>query len=150
MTTNDTWNRLTHIDSEIQKLFRDAGYDYDDGFSLVSCPDNGEHRFLMDSLVLASRSLLDFHEQMDYLRTPAKEPCILHLTEDDRYGFCDKDGHIFKVHCGQVLEALIADENGSSRWRKTRMEHNGVHYYLTGCGPVSLDGLTVRVRRASR
>ena len=147
MTTNDVWNRLVHIDSEIQGLFSDTGFCYDDSFSFVPCPNDRESRFLNSSMEGASRFLQKFHEQMDYLRMPAQEPHTLHRTEFKRYGYQDGDGSLSEFHCGQTLEALVPDYDGSLKWVLTRVEHNGSDYYLVGYSSTPMEGLTVRRRR---
>lgn len=147
MTTNDISNRLSHIDRDIRMLLSDTGYCDYEGFRFVACPPaDYEGRFRLETMEKASRSLLSFHELFGYLSLPAGESHVLHTTRNGRYGYQDKDGSLFEFHCGQDLEAFIQDDDGSHRWVKTRIEHDGSRFYLVGFKSIPLDGLTVRRR----
>ena len=145
MNTNELLDRLLLIDHEIQKLFWDTDFHFCDGFSLVLCPNDSDGRFRMQTMTEAAFFLRDFHALLAYLQEPAGRTYTLHLTENNRYGYCSEDGSICEFHCGQPLEALIPDGD-TLQWVRTRIEHDSSGFYLVGCHSTPLEGLTIRRR----
>lgn len=148
MTINHVFERLHAIDLAAAALLRDTGFHPDDGLGKAVLPlqDACEDAFLRDM----AQGLLEpfelLHEELCYLETPAHGEHTLSRFPNGLYGYRDGDGkeHIFPS--GKTLEAKIHDRSGRLRWVRTRIEHDGLGYFLWGYGHVPLPGLTVRER----
>lgn len=149
MTLEDVFSRLHGIDQAAQALLRETGFSFDTGFveEVVFGPDSPDTRFLKENLELLLDPFTEMHSLLSYLETPASPEYVLEEFENGRYGYHNEDGSRREFSCGQTLEARIVDRCGRLRWVKTRVEHDGVDYFLTGHGSVPLAGLTVRERR---
>lgn len=149
MTLNDVFERLHGIGRAASALLKDTGFHPDDGLgeSVRHLPDAPEDAFLRGRAQELLDSLWLLHEELRYLEKPSHGEYALRLFPNGRYGYCDRDGaeHIFT--CGKRLEAKITDRAGKQRWVRTRIEHDGLRYFLWGYGYVPLSGLTVRERR---
>lgn len=147
MTLQTTLARLNDLDHKFQALLSETGFDEDGlGQQVAFDPDNPEDCFLkwyIENLMLFFE---DYHEELAYLRRPTHGEYPLERFEDGRYGYISSNGICHTLTCGCPLEAKITDETGHSYWARTRLEHDGIDYFLWLHGSVPLDGLTVRER----
>ena len=149
MTIQDVFSRLHEIDRAAQALIREAGFSFDTGTvqNVPFAPDGPDTRFLKESIELLMDPLEEMHCLPSYLETPASPEHVLEKFQNGRYGYRNENGSRREFSCGQTLEARIMDSCGCLRWVKTRVEHDGDDYFLTGHGSIPLAGLTVRERR---
>lgn len=85
----------------------------------------------------------DVEDAIRYIAKPVREMGKLRKNASGRYELYS--GHDY--HCGSVIEALVSDGRYDvPYWARTRVEHDGVDYYLVGYREVPMQGLTVRVR----
>ncbi len=148
MTLENLFSRLHGIDQAAQALIREAGFSSDTGFAEgVSLPPDGpETRFLKENIMLLLDPFTQMHSLLCYLETPVSPEHVLEKFPNGRYGYRDRNGSCREFTCGEPLEARVRDSSGCRSWVRTRVEHNGSDYFLTGYGSVPLSGLTVRER----
>lgn len=151
MTFQELFERLCHIDREAVSLLEDTGFYSEDGLdgSVRPLPDILEDSFLREQTRGLLENLEGFHEELSYLRKPARGEYTLERFPDGRYGYRDKAEKERRFSCGDSLEAKICDRYGRRRWVRTRIEHDGSDYFLWGFGDIPLCGLTVRERGES-
>ncbi len=130
---------------DIKQLVRFSGYNENDGLNGVKIDWNDpEQKFLRDEMWSVMRNLTDVLDTIAYLSKPFEEVSTLHMNSRGRYETEDET----ELTCGFPLEALIYDDfYGSRYWVTTRIEHDGMRYYLYGYEKNSLDGLKVRIRK---
>lgn len=148
MTFQELFERLCHIDQEAAALLEDTGFHSEDGLdgSVRPLPDILEDAFLREQAEELLETFEGFHEELSYLRKPAGEEYTLERFPNGRYGYRDRNGKEHPFSCGSSLEAKICDRHGRHRWVRTRIEHDGLDYFLWGFGYIPLHGLTVRER----
>lgn len=130
---------------EISRLLRLSTYSqYDDLSELKINYGDAEQLFLLDELRSIMDKLADVGDKLSYLSWPVVETGRLRKNEVGKYETAH--GHYYS--CGSRIEALVSDDyHESPYWARTRVEHDGTDYYLVGHRDVSLNGLTVRVRK---
>jgi|GEM_PF-998152 len=130
---------------EISRLLRESTYnEYDDLSGLNINYEDAEQLFILDELRAIIDKLADAEDRMSYLSRPIAETSRLHKNEVGK--FETRHGHYYC--CGSRIEALVADDyHESPYWTRTSVEHDGTDYYLVGHRDISLNGLTVRVRK---
>ena len=150
MTLQTIFKRLADIDCQFQTLIREIGMDDDYELGDVITPNRADpdERFLFNELSDLMSPLCRLHRELLYLLMPCSDAQVLKKYPNGRYGYDIRpfeEGRTFS--CGSPLEALIYDEDGNPRWVSSRIEHNGMDYYLYGYSDVPLNGLTIRERR---
>lgn len=130
---------------EISRLLKLSTYNqYDDLSELKINYEDAEQLFLRDELRSIMDKLADVEDKLRYLSWPIVETSRLWKNEVGKYE--TSHGHYYS--CGSRIEALVSDDyHEAPYWTRTRVEHDGTDYYLVGHRDVSLDGLTVRVRK---
>lgn len=130
---------------EISRLLQLSTYSqYDDLSELKIDYADAEQLFLRDELRTIIDKLADVEDKLSYLSWPIVETSRLWKNEIGKYETAH--GHYYS--CGSRIEALISDDyHESPYWTRTSVEHDGTDYYLVGHRDVSLNGLTVRVRK---
>lgn len=148
MTLEHLFSRLHGIDRAAQALVRDAGFSSDTGLAEgVSLPPDGpDTRFLEESIGLLLDPFTGIHSLLCYLETPVSPEHVLERFPNGRYGYRDGNGSCREFTCGELLEARVWDSSGCRSWVRTRIEHDGSDYFITGYRSIPLSGLTVRER----
>lgn len=143
---NTVFVKAIELNRSIGSLLRLSTYkDYDDLSGLTINYEDGEQLLILDELRTIMDKLADVENTISYLTHPVAETSRLFRNESGR--FETKGGHYYTS--GYGIEALIADDRYEvPHWVRTSVEHNGRDYYLVGHRDISLDGLTVRVRKA--
>lgn len=149
MTLINIFERLCSIDQEGQALLFASGFDRMDGFGpqVASGQNDPDTLFLKDRLYDLLKPFETLHEELQYLKSPCHGEFPLKQLPNGRYGYFDENGACHVFPCGVSLEAKIPDKYGRQHWVRSRIEHNGSHYFLWGYGSIPLSGLVVRERR---
>ncbi len=147
-TRNEIFLRLCDLDCRAQDLLAAAGFSSEGGCSPFACadPDDPQERFLQEALNDLLAPFESLHEALVYLKRPTHGTYPLKRLANGRYGYVDQHGICQTFTCGSPVEALITDENGQTRWVRSRFEHNGQDYFLWQYDTIALDGLMVRER----
>lgn len=91
-------------------------------------------------------------EQLAYYEKPVKEVSRIYRNEDGRY---ETDRGHYYYTSGSCIEFLRTEEvynydtdewENALIWTTSRVEHDGLDYYIVGYPGVGLSGLEVRVR----
>lgn len=147
MTQKDILNQLGKLDEDACRLLRDTGFTCDGFVSREgSVPSDPDDVFMWEKLAELLDRLESFHEDLTRLTTKNHVDRKLTHLRNGRYGYLNHNAQNVEFTCGQSIEALIRDEEYGSRWVSTRIEHDGVDYYLVGYPQVPLQGLTIRER----
>lgn len=94
-------------------------------------------------------------DSLSYYKRPVQEVSRISRNEDGR--FETERGHYFTS--GNAIEFLRTEQifnygtgeyEDADIWTKSRIEHNGMDYYIVGYPDVPLPGLQVRVRGEER
>lgn len=130
---------------EISRLLRLSTYNqYGDLCELKIDYEDADQLFLLNELLAIMEKLADVEDKLSYLSWPIVETSRLWKNEVGKYETAH--GHYYS--CGSRIEALVSDDyHESPYWTRTSVEHDGTDYYLVGHRDVSLNGLTVRVRK---
>ena len=140
--------QASRLQPEISRLLRNSTYNqYDDLSGLEINYGDREQLFLLDALRGIMEKLADVDYIIRYISQPAIETGRLHKNASGRYE--TESGHYYC--CGSPIEALVQDDRYETPyWVRTSVEHDGKDYYLVGHRDVSLNGLTVRIRKDMR
>lgn len=143
---NTVLSKAIELNWNIRSLLRLSTYkDYDDLSGLEINYEDSEQLLILDELRTVMDKLADVENIIDRFSRPIEETSRLFKNESGRYE--TKAGHYYTS--GSGIEALITDDRYEvPYWVRTRVEHDGTNYYLVGHRGISLDGLTVRVRKA--
>lgn len=129
-----------------QTLFQTVGGEegeYDDNIEYKDTPDD---RLYGNEIYRILEKLNGIKDRIDYLNKDIRTCGILRKNKQNYYEMVSKTGEVEKTyHCGDRIEALVED-NEIFTWVVSRIEHNGVDYYITGNSEVQLEGLAVRMR----
>lgn len=130
---------------EISRLLRLSTYNqYGDLCELKIDYEDADQLFLLNELLAIMEKLADVEDKLSYLSWPIVETSRLWKNEVGKYETAH--GHYYS--CGSRIEALVSDDyHESPYWTRTSVEHDGTDYYLVGHRGISLNGLTVRVRK---
>lgn len=144
-TISQALERALELRGSIQALLRLSTYnDYCDLGGLDIDYSDSEQLFQLDELRGIVDKLADVEDVLRYLSRPVQRMERLHKNASGQYE--TSSGHVF--HCGNRIEALVSDDyHEGSYWSRTRVEHDGTDYYLVGHRDVSLNGLTIRIRK---
>lgn len=146
MTTLQTvLEETTKLNHSIRRLLRLSTYNkYDDLSGLDMNLMDPEQILVRDELRLVMDKLADVEDLITYLNSPIQEVSRLHRNSQGKYETAS--GRYYC--CGSRIEALVTDEyHDGPYWTRTSVEHDGEDYYLVGNKDVSMNGLTVRVRK---
>lgn len=143
---NSIMLQASELQQRISRLLRSSTYDqYDDLSGLEINYEDGEQLFRLDELRGIMEKLADVDYAVRYMNQPVLEVGRLWKNASGRYE--TESGHYFC--CGSPIEALVSDSRYDvPYWVRSSIEHDGNDYYLVGHRHVSLDGLTVRIRRS--
>lgn len=143
---NAVLTKAIEMNWNIRNLLRLSTYkEYDDLSGLDVNYEDCEQLFILDELRTVMDKLADVENIIDRFSRPIAETSRLFKNESGRYE--TRAGHCYTSSSG--IEALISDDyHEVPYWTRTSVEHNGRDYYLVGHRDISLDGLTVRVRKA--
>ena len=144
-TTNEIIDELIAISKGIDKVSEMTGYVEFGDMSLLDIDrTDAEDLFLYNEFNRIVDSLADIQGNIDYLNLPVKYVSKLFRNMEGKYE--TEQGEYYPV--GRLIEYMSYDENHHeySFWRKSRVEHDGVNYYIVAEPKLSLQGLTVRVR----
>ena len=138
--------KAMELNRNIRSLLRLSTHkEYDDLSGLEINYEDAEQLFLLDELRIVMDKLADVENIIDRMSRPIAETSRLFQNESGRYE--TRSGHYYTS--GSGIEALVSDDcREVPYWTRTRVEHDGKDYYLVGHRGISLDGLTVRVRKA--
>ena len=134
------------ISGSIERLLKMSTYNnYDDLSGLAIDYRDSEQLLLLDELRLIMEKLDDAKDRIDYLNRPIGYKGKLHKNESGRYEL--GNGHYYTS--GSRIEVLVSDDYHNERpyWARSRVEHDGVDYYLVGFKEISMEGITARVRK---
>lgn len=143
---NEVITELKSISDRISKIAKMTGYvEYEDLSELDIDRTDPNDIFIERELRFMLETLGDIQGNIDYLALPVNLVGTLFRNADGRY----ETEHGNYYTCGSIIEYLSHDErlHDYPFWRKSRVEHNSIDYYIPGEPELSLDGLTVRVRR---
>ena len=148
MTLEDVYSRLSSIDSQAQSLMWNTGIAEDSvPWEYIAIDeDDPDDIYLRDTALRLIRPFAKLHEELSYLHLPCIGEHALSLFPGGRYGYHDSIYGSRILSCGSCVEALVPDEHGCPHWVRSRIEHNGMDYYLYGFDTIPLDGLIVRER----
>ena len=107
--------------------------------------EDSNELFLAEEIQKIIVELTGINDKLKYLSCPVKEISRLYKNHNGRY----ETSNGYSYTCGRRIEALIPDKHYKiGHWVWTRVEHNGIDYYLTNYENIPLNGLLVRVREA--
>jgi len=137
--------QVSELQQGITRLLRSSTYNqYDDLSGLEINYEDSEELFRLDELRGIMEKLADVEDAIRYMGQPVREVGRLWKNAAGRYE--TESGHYFC--CGSPIEALVSDSRYDvPYWVRTSIEHDGHDYFLVGHRHVSLDGLTVRIRK---
>ncbi len=143
---NDLQNVLhscNSIGKDIKAVLKASTYiEYDDLSGLQIDYEDPEQMLLLEELRGIMDKLSDAYTGIEYLNSVVKHHGVLHRNRRGRYESASKE-----YTCGSSIEAFVYDHAaGCSRWVKTRVEHNGMDYYLVRWPDVPMQELKVRER----
>lgn len=143
---NSIMLQASELQHGISRLLRSSTYNqFDDLSGLEIDYEDSEQLFRLDELRGIMEKLADVDDAIRCMNRPVLEVGRLRKNAAGRYE--TEDGHYFC--CGSPIEALVADGRYDvPYWVRSSIEHDGHDYYLVGHRHVSLDGLTVRIRRS--
>jgi hypothetical protein len=131
------------LSNEIGELLSQSTYkEYDDLSELEIDYKDPEQLFIVDELRYILEKLDMAKDAIDYLNCPVKYSGTLIKNSRGRYEIKQKE-----YTCGSSIEALVTDNyHDEPYWTRTRVEHDGLDYYLVGNKNIQMKGLKVRVR----
>ena len=150
----DIMNEVTDLNLKIKQILYHCDYEFADDLSCLEYDNtDAEDLLLLDELRQIMSKLDDVSHTLNYFDRPVKAEGILHKNKNGRYEF---NGIELSSGCG--LEYLTTDDLHSRYdeasgdyinvpyWCSSRIEHNGIDYYIVGAIDLKLEGLKVRIR----
>ena len=118
-------------------------YYYDDLSGVEIDSTDPDQLFLLDELQRIFSDLDSVSQRLTYLSQPIKTEGKLLKQSNGRYAV---NGVELTSGCSvEYLSDHAGYEPHQTRWKSSRIEHNGSDYYIVG-GSFSLNGITVRIR----
>ena len=142
---NEIMRELKSISRGIDKVAEITGYVEFGDMSLLDIDrTDADDLFIYNEFNRIVDSLADIQGNIDYISLPVKYVSDLFRNMEGKYE--TEQGEYYPS--GRLIEYLSNDENHHEYpfWRKSRVEHNGVDYYIVAEPTLSLQGLKVRVR----
>lgn len=153
-TVKEIMNEISELNVRIKQIICHADFEnYDDLSGLDIDRSDADQLFLSDELYNILDKLSDVSHTLSYLEKPIKTEGVLHKN---KYGRYEVNG--VELSSGCKLEYLATDdyhmrynENDdyviTPYWNSSRMEHNGIDYYIVDADKDTvLEGLRVRIR----
>lgn len=144
MDINTVLEQMAELKMKIDDILKDSTYDeHADLSGLHVDYKDSDQLFLLNELRSIMRKLAVAGSSIEYLFRPVKETGFLHRDEAGEY----VTGQGYSYRIGSLIEVLLRDGSGEVPcWVLTKVEHDGVDYYLVGYEDIPLEGLRVRVR----
>ena len=149
MDSKEALFRLERLKSEIDSLlFYTKGGKYQEVDSCIKYQDTPDDRMLGNEFHWILDKLQDVSGEIEYLTKPIKETGTLLKKNNGRYAmFNSRSDEVMEFSCGTGIEALIYDEvDEKYTWVISRIEHDGMDYYIVGNHDAKLSGIKVRIR----
>ncbi|MFV0538522.1 MAG: DUF5348 domain-containing protein [Dysgonomonas sp.] len=143
---NEVIRELKSISYNVNKIAKETGYlEYGDLSYLDVKEQDAEGTFLRMEIEEIFQNLEKIQNKINYLTLPIKCEGALFKNEEGRYEIESGDYY----SSGSLIEYLSYDERYDEYpyWKKSRVEHNGEDYYIVGAPDLSMNGVSVRVRR---
>ena len=145
MDSKQALDKLGDISTAINCLIFHTGSEFGEPDENIEYKDSPDDRMMGNEIYRLLDKLTDIKKRIEYLKKPIIVEGVLRKNENNYYELISK-GKVEKVyHAGTPIEALIKDDDKLT-WEITRVEHNGLDYYLVGNSGVKLEGLKVRIR----
>lgn len=148
---SDLYGELKKLNGSIESILEASRYSGYDGLSWLEMDSQDpEQRLLRGELESVLDKLERASSSISYLSQPIAYNGKLHRQRNGRY---ELDG--CELTSGSVLEVLAPCEIWSEEkqdyiegveWATSRLEHNGIDYYLVGYSKLKLEGLEARKR----
>ena len=145
---------VEELSLSIQQILYRANFEQDCDLDLVYDKNDAEQLFQADELKQILNKLEEVSRSLKYLKRPVVCEGRLHKNEQDRYEVGNMElscGFGFEFLCQDAVHSYYDEEQDDwvspSYWRYGTLEHNGTDYYITGTCGITLEGLTVRIRR---
>lgn len=133
---------MSHLKIKIDELNSLSQYHKYGDFSCLEINENDPEELLLQmELSSIMEKLNDVLWSITYLKKPVLQEGHLFLNSEGYYELKGKYGRIYQS--GYTIEFLDPYENS---WTLSRIEHNGLDYYIVGYSEISLAGLKVRIR----
>lgn len=144
MEINTVLEQIAELKIQIDDILRSSTYDeHADLRGLHVDRKDSDQLFLLKQIRSIMRKLADVGCSIEYLSRPVREVSSLHQNEDGEY----VTGQGYRYRSGSLIEVLLQDDSQEVPcWVLTKVEHDGVDYYLVGYEDISMEGLNVRVR----
>lgn len=105
-------------------------------------PNDPDEMFQFNTFMHIGKSLNEVIRSFEYMNKPVVAEGILHRNRAGRYNLYD---HIYYTS-GSGIEFLYEYSDGERVWVTSRVEHNGIDYYIVSYPDVQMGGLHVRYR----
>lgn len=138
---------LEPLARSIRRLEKASTYDiYGDCSGLETDCDSPDDAEIMHELNSIMEHLYLARQRIELLTSPVQYESRLYRNASGRY----EDTHGNYYTCGSTIEFFVKgdpDDQESSRWVFSRVEHDADGYYIVGYRHLSLDRVLTRVRR---
>lgn len=142
MNIKELQNSLNRLNSQIEKVLRESGFDMCGELEIEYNREDPEEVMLWSEFSTMLTKLDDVSRNLKYLNRPIRRSGKLRKNSNGRY---ECDG--YELTSGSSVEILVYDRYGERyEWLATSIEHNGRDYYAVGDRDLDLDGVEARVR----
>ena len=146
ITVQELDEMLRKLGKGITEVVKATKYDEYEDWSCIKDYDgitDPNQLQLLDEYQTVLRQLCDIHYTLQYQQREIIGEGKLLLNSRDYF-----EDEFQEYHCGHTIEYYFYDDwDEKWKWRTSRIEHNGEHYYIVGNPKVDLNGLRVRHRK---
>lgn len=144
MSLSDALKSAKEIAYKSEMLLKKLGMDFNEEIQNISQKNlTPDEKFEYNQLEQALKFLSDFQYKIDYLSKKIVFEGKLWKNSRDRY-----ECEYMEFTSGNRIEYFAYDEYEECNvWQLSRVEHNGDDYYIVGDKELSLQGLSVRIRK---
>lgn len=142
MNTKELLQEAIVLQKKITELLEETGFEKYNDLCMIESDKTPDDWQIISLLRVAFDHLDIAADKIVYLSRKVDDTGTLRRLETDRYALGN-----YEYSCGAPIEFLFYDEDfDRTEWMLSRVEHDGVGYYIFGFAKLQMEGLTVRTR----